>query len=138
MSDEVSGEHRSGDQVAHVWAAFTEVNRQLRHAGDADVRIDLQIVKENLRSRLAELGNDTKPEATRAELREELEARKGQLSKIRRARIDITPLIGGATTRSGKGAEQINEAIDERFGREGVERRIGELLAALEELDSKD
>jgi len=134
----VSGEQPSGDKVSDVWAAFTEVNRQLQHAGDADVRIDLEIVKENLRSRLAELGNDSKPEATRAELREELEARKRQLSNIRRARIDITPLIGGVTNRRGKGAEKINEAIDERFGREGVERRIGELLAALEELDSKD
>ncbi len=133
-----SGEEASAD-LSEVWAAFAEVDRQLAHATDADVRLDLKKVKEELRAQLAVLREAMKPTPTRRELEDELDSRERQLDKIFNARINTTAQTAGDGASPGgygAGAQEINAAIDERFGRVAVERRIVELRAAIEALDT--
>jgi len=135
---------RTGDEastgLSEVWAAFAEVDRQLSHATDADVRLDLKKVKEELRAQLAQLREEMKPTPTRRELEDELDSRERQLNKIFNARINtMTQTAGDGASPGGYGvgAQEMNAAIDERFGRAAVERRILELRAAIEALDAE-
>ncbi len=125
-------------ELSRAWAAFAEVERQLGEATDIDVRLDLQEVKDQLRRRIAELGEELRPARTRVELETELAARERQLSELVHARINPmtqTSGDGAAPGGYGVGAAEINAAIDERYDRAGIERRIRELREALDALD---
>ncbi len=126
-------------ELVEAWAAFAEVERQLGSATDIDVRLDLQQVKAELRRRIAELGEELRPTRSREELEIELAARERQLSDLFHARINTmtqTSGDGAAPGGYGVGAAEINAAIDERYDRAGIERRIRELRAALAALDA--
>ncbi|MFV2040018.1 MAG: hypothetical protein ACC660_07230 [Acidimicrobiales bacterium] len=128
-------------ELNETWVALAEVARQLEHATDHDVRLDLQKIKADLRERMRELSDAMTPVPTRRQLEDELESRQRQLNRIFNKRINTmtqTSGDGASPGGYGAGAQEINEAIDKSFGRGAIERRIVELQAALAQLDADE
>lgn len=125
-------------ELSDAFSALAEVARQLDHATDPDVRLDLENVKKELQARIASIGDELAPAPSRAALEAELRVRRRQLDDLFKARINTmtqTSGDGAAPGGYGVGAQEINAAIDESHDRAGVERRIAEIEVALAELD---